>query len=76
MASDGEVFGFERSEKSVRELVKGFEEYLFDHIEDARTVKKRIDMLVSEGDLPKYMADRYRKGPEKTRQMSRKIADS
>lgn len=69
MVKRGELFDFKRSETSLRGLVLSFEKYLLGssmgndiHIKDCRTVKERIDELTSNGDLPKYMRDRYLKG--------------
>ena len=65
----GELFDFKRPETSLRKLILSFEEYILGdhygndmHIEDFNTVRERINRLTSNGDLPRYMKDRYLRG--------------
>jgi len=53
----------------LRKLILSFEEYILGnhygndmHIEDFNTVRERINRLTSNGDLPRYMKDRYLRG--------------
>ena len=67
MVQRGELFDFKRKEKSLKDLVSAFEEYVvgitykaLGHIEDVTTVEKRVDKLVAQWKVPNYMIQRYR----------------
>lgn len=69
MIETGELFGFSREEESLRGLVLGFEQHILGDwsgggvgLDNFKTVKERVDLLVSAGELPQYMIDYYKKG--------------
>src|SRR3989344_2542510 len=62
MVASGELPNFNRRERSLTELVLGFEGYILDHLDNFMTVKERVDKLVSRRELPEYMVKRYLKG--------------
>lgn len=59
MVGRGELFDFKRECASLVELIGSFYEFCKDRLEDFSTVRERIDELTSNGDLPKYMTERY-----------------
>lgn len=61
MIERGKLFDFKRPEKSLQTLVLEFENYVLTYIEDCRTIRERIDELISNGALPQYMKERYHK---------------
>jgi len=67
MIEKGEIFNFNRDETTLTDLVHSFEAYILGikgeqpkNINYLRTVRERINELVFNGDLPKYMINRYR----------------
>lgn len=62
MVKKGELFDFKREDTSLVELVGSFYEFCKDELEDFNTIKERINRLTSNGDLPKYMKERYLRG--------------
>ncbi len=67
MVERGELFNFQRTEDSIEKVYASFVEYILGEelnplagrMEDLRTVKERIDELVSSDGLPAYMKERY-----------------
>ena len=59
MVEDGELFDFKRDETSLTKLVNSFYDFCSNRLEEFITIKERVDMLASNGDLPEYMKDGY-----------------
>lgn len=69
MVERGELFDFKRPEETIKPLYISFINYIIgsandrnNHMENLRTVRERIDELTSNGNLPKYIKDRYLAG--------------
>ncbi len=63
MVRNGELFNFPHEENSVIKIANAFIDYLFSPgYEMIMTVEERVEKLASNGDLPKYMTDRYLRG--------------
>ncbi len=58
MVRNGELFDFPHEGDSLVEIANSFITYIFQD-EVIMTVRERVDKLTSNGDLPKYMKDRY-----------------
>lgn len=60
MVRDGGLFNFPHEENSVIKIANEFISYIFSPANEmVMTVEERVDKLVSNGDLPKYMRNRY-----------------
>ena len=59
MIERGKLFDFKRPETSLQTLVLEFENCVLKYIECCKTIRERIDELISNGNLPPYMKERY-----------------
>ena len=58
MVERGELFNFPHEEERLSDIADSFIGFLFEK-KYVRTLRQRVDELTSNGDLPKYMKERY-----------------
>src|SRR3989344_5032483 len=59
MVERGELFDWEQESSSLIEVVNDFEFFCWEHLDEMMTVEERVKQLISNGDLPQYMKDKY-----------------